>query len=128
MTRPKNAYFPLPLQELSSKCKTLGSPARLEILDLIADQGLYFNELVAQLPLVKGTVSSHLRKLEDSNLVHMTEHGLYNQYGLNIQALDEIIAELDRYRRYLKRECDLITAETLPDSMLQAVKVERLPG
>lgn len=128
MTRPKNAYFRLPLQQLSAKCKTLGSPARLEILDRIADRGLYVNELVAQLPLVQGTVSSHLQKLENADLVHVAEHGLYNEYILNIQALDDTIADLDRYRRYLKRECELVTDERRLDLNAPMARMKYLPG
>lgn len=66
----KADLFPAPLADLSAYAKALAHPARLTILQTLAQRGACVcGEVVDVLPLAQATVSQHLRALKDAGLV-----------------------------------------------------------
>lgn len=58
------------IEQLSRFAKALGHPARLAILQCLADNnGCFFGNINECLPISKATVSQHLAELKDSGLI-----------------------------------------------------------
>lgn len=73
-------------------CSALGDPTRILILYLLAEKGMYVNEIAEALGIPQSSASRHLRILRERSLVATRRKGtavLYSlQDGRIIQALD----------------------------------------
>ena len=58
--------------ELARLAKSLGHPARVAILRMLADGECQCGAIVDQLPLAQATVSQHLKVLKDAGLIRGT--------------------------------------------------------
>lgn len=94
-------------EELLNFFKALGDEKRLKIVGLLAQKPLCVEELAAILDLSAATVSHHLRKLVEAELVAASAEGYYNVYSLQAEALR------DMSRRLLSTETFQDTARTL---------------
>lgn len=57
-------------EEMARYAKALGHPARIAILDFLAEQeSCYFGDIHEELPIAKATVSQHLKELKDAGLI-----------------------------------------------------------
>jgi DNA-binding MarR family transcriptional regulator len=74
-------------QTLLQFFKTLADENRLKIVGILADQECSVEELAAILHLKAPTVSHHLAKLKELNLVEMRPEGNTHVYRLNAEAL-----------------------------------------
>lgn len=86
-------------QTLLSFFKVLANESRLKILGIVANRECSVEELAALLNLKEPTVSHHLGKLKELNLVTMRPEGNTHLYQLNSEALQDIskdIFTLDR--------------------------------
>lgn len=77
--------------------KALGSNIRVEIIKILRDNnGMNMNDLAARLNITNGALTSHIKKLEDCDLISITSdsagHG--NQKICSVH-LDKILIELD---------------------------------
>jgi ArsR family transcriptional regulator len=69
--------------------KSLGHPARIRILRLLAEQTECRGaELFSEIPLAQSTISEHLRVLKDAGLVSATPVGTAMTYCLDPAVLD----------------------------------------
>ncbi len=58
------------IEQLSRFAKAMGHPARLAILQCLAEnKGCFFSNINECLPISKATVSQHLSELKDSGLI-----------------------------------------------------------
>jgi DNA-binding transcriptional ArsR family regulator len=58
-------------EKLARFAKALGHPTRIEILCfLVSLDSCYFDDIQNELPIVKATVSQHLKELKDAGLIH----------------------------------------------------------
>ena len=75
---------------LGGLCKALGHPARVTIIQLLAErrEGSSCGEIVRQLPFAQSTVSQHLAILRDAGFI--TSEGIPPRtvYRLDTRALD----------------------------------------
>ncbi len=78
------------LQTLLSFFKTLANESRLKILGLLADQERSVEELSSLLNLKEPTVSHHLARLKELELVDMQADGNTHLYKLNSEALQKM--------------------------------------
>jgi predicted transcriptional regulator len=78
---------PEDFQTLLQFFKTLADENRLKILGILADQECSVEELAAILHLKAPTVSHHLSKLKELDLVEMRPEGNTHVYKLNAEAL-----------------------------------------
>ena len=57
-------------EEMARYAKAMGHPARIAILDFLAEQeSCYFGDIHEELPIAKATVSQHLKELKDAGLI-----------------------------------------------------------
>lgn len=84
----KADLFPDELAHLAAQAKALAHPARLAILQTLAQRGTCVcGEVVDVLPLAQATVSQHLRTLRDAGLVRGEVEGPCTCYCLDADAL-----------------------------------------
>jgi predicted transcriptional regulator len=117
-------------EELLAFFKALSDANRLKIVGLLAQKSYTVEELAAMLDLRSSTVSHHLSYLSQVGLVSARAEGYYNQYQLEIEALQgmaqrllaqetlpEIAAgvDLDAYDRKVLKNY------TLPDGRLKLI-------
>src|SRR5437016_3119575 len=82
------------LQALLDIFKVLADESRLRLIGILAVQERSVEELAAMLKLKPPTVSHHLAKLKEANLVHMRTDGNVHLYALNAEALQTLSREL----------------------------------
>lgn len=85
---------PADFERLLKLLKALAHESRLKIIGLIAEQEYSVGELADLLELKEPTVSHHLAKLQELNLVTMRTLGTTHYYQLNSAALQQINREL----------------------------------
>lgn len=81
-------------QTLLNFFKVLANESRLKILGILAHRECSVEELAALLRLKEPTVSHHLTKLKELNLVDMRPEGNTHLYQLNSEALQNISKEI----------------------------------
>lgn len=83
---------------LATMAKTLGNPARVKILRLLAARkACVTGDLVAELPLAQSTVSEHLRILREAGLIQGEIEGPRTSYCVNragLAALQRAVSSL----------------------------------
>jgi predicted transcriptional regulator len=88
MSQPDDLAFGPRFVALADLAKALGHPARLRILDILAQTpGCLCGEIVDRLPLAQATVSQHLKELKRVGLIQGEISGPRTCYCLNSQAL-----------------------------------------
>lgn len=78
------------LQTLLAFFKALANESRLKLVGLLAQREHSVEEMAALLQLKEPTVSYHLAKLKNLNLVQMRQAGNAHLYKLNQQALQQL--------------------------------------
>ena len=96
----KTDLFPSDLARLAEAAKALGHPARLAILQTLAERGsCVCGEVVDELPLAQATVSQHLKALKSAGLIRGEIDGPRSCYCVDAAALralaDDFSAFLD---------------------------------
>ena len=87
MTQPEE---PIEMRTLLGYLKTLADQTRLRLIGLLATQQRSVDELAALLDLRASTVSWHLAKLKEIDLVEMRAEGNSHLYRLNGKGLGKI--------------------------------------
>jgi DNA-binding transcriptional ArsR family regulator len=75
----------------------LGTETRLAILRLLLQahpQGLVVSEIAEELSIVPSTLSHHLEKLRNEDLVSVRREGTYFWYAANTKALEDLLSFL----------------------------------
>ena len=88
--------------------KALGSPARLEILDLLAQGEKTVEQLARDARLGVKNASAHLRALREARLVDTRREGPYVHYRLADEAVMRLVHELQALARQRLAEVDRI--------------------
>jgi ArsR family transcriptional regulator, arsenate/arsenite/antimonite-responsive transcriptional repressor len=92
----KADLFELELNELADRAKALSHPARIAILELLADADTCIcAEITDSLPLAQATVSQHLKVLREAGLIKARESGQSVFYCLNREALVQTREQLN---------------------------------
>jgi DNA-binding transcriptional ArsR family regulator len=79
----------------------LADPTRLEIVELLAEEGeLPAGKIAERFPMTRAADSRHLRYLEDAGFVVVREDAQRRMYRLNPAPFAEIDAWLSTYRRF----------------------------
>jgi ArsR family transcriptional regulator len=85
--RPENMAPPEPLAQL---LKTLADETRLKILKLILEERKCARDLAEALELAEPTISRHLRRLRDAELVDTSEDGNFIYYTAKLERIAEL--------------------------------------
>jgi len=90
MSNPTNSAFDQRLVILADLAKALGHPARLRILEILANTpGCICGDIVERLPLAQATVSQHLKELRRVGLIQGEIAGPRTCYCLNEETLTQ---------------------------------------
>lgn len=99
----KSDEFSTELQELAKFAKVISHPARLAILQYLAETKTCISgDISEQLPLSRTTVSQHLKELKDLGLIHGEIDGLKINYCLCGSTIDEKLKQFDTFFTQLK--------------------------
>ena len=89
MAYNKSELFSTELQTCSTLFKALGHPARLAILEYLAEtKTCITGDLAYELPLGRTTVNQHLKELKDADLIVVLQNGEIVERGTH----DELVA------------------------------------
>jgi ArsR family transcriptional regulator len=102
LTMAKKELFTKELQEISAFFKALGHPARLAILQYLAESKVCMTgDITDELPLSRTTVNQHLKELRDLNLISGEISGVKVNYCLNMSNLNKMKIILDSFIRQI---------------------------
>lgn len=89
MTNNKSKEFNLDQQELALAAKALSHPAKIAIIQLLADKKeIRTGNISDFLPISRTTVSKHLKDLKEMGIISGNIDGLKIHYCLNMKKLD----------------------------------------
>lgn len=77
--------------------KALSDPVRREILLLLKDQTLSAGEIAKHFKMTQATVSYHLSKLKQADLIFENKYKNFIYYELNTSVLEEVILWLSQF-------------------------------
>lgn len=107
--------------------KSVASPARLEILDLLAQGEKPVERIAEQTRLTIKNASAHLRELRSARLVETRKEGTYVFYRLAHPAVFDLLRALQRLGRARLAEVDQIARSYLDgDDPVERVTIEEL--
>ncbi len=102
MTYAKNDVFTADLQTLAAFTKVLAHPARLAILNYLAEQNQCISgDITDVIPLSRTTVSQHLQELKNAGLIHGTVSGTRVYYCLDPEKINELKTKLHAFMEKL---------------------------
>ena len=98
MTNNKFDEFTAEQQLLASIGKVLSHPARIAIIQLLAEKReVKTGNICDDLPISRKTVSQHLKALKEMGIIKGTIDGLKIHYCLDMVKLDEIKKEYNKF-------------------------------
>lgn len=99
----KSENFEESLQELAKFAKVISHPARLAILQYLAEtKSCISGDISEYLPLSRTTVSQHLKELRDLGLIHGEIDGLKVNYCLCSSTIDRYMQLFDNFFEPIK--------------------------
>jgi ArsR family transcriptional regulator, arsenate/arsenite/antimonite-responsive transcriptional repressor len=102
----------------ADKFSAMGNEARLRIMQLLLSahpDGLVVNEIQDELEIPNSTLSHHLDKLKNEELVLVKREGTFLRYTANTEALREIL-------QFLYAECCTRNKAVRPQEVIQICK------
>ncbi len=102
MTFSKKEAFSDEFQEIAAFTKVLSHPARLAVLDFLAQQNQCISgDITHEIPLSRTTVSQHLQELKNAGLLKGTVSGTRVYYCLETEKLKEMKDKLHAFMEKL---------------------------
>lgn len=87
-------------RKVARYAKAMGHPIRMYVLELLSDQSCcYSGDLTEILPVVKSTLSGHLKELKNAGLIQGEIEGPKIKYCINKENWEEA---QQLFRKYLK--------------------------
>ena len=99
----------------------MGSEARLRIIRLLLSahpEGLVVGEIQAELGIPSSTLSHHLEKLKNEDLVTVRRESTFLRYAANAEALRELLT-------FLYAECCTRNQAVKPEMVVRIPQVKR---
>jgi ArsR family transcriptional regulator, arsenate/arsenite/antimonite-responsive transcriptional repressor len=96
----------------------MGTEPRLRIMQLLLSahpDGLVVGEIQSELGIPNSTLSHHLEKLKNENLVKVRRESTFLWYTANIEALEELLG-------FLYAECCTRNKAVKPEAIIQLCK------
>jgi DNA-binding transcriptional ArsR family regulator len=96
----------------------MGTEPRLRIMQVLLSahpEGLVVGEIISELGLSPSTLSHHLEKLKNEDLVTVSREGTYLRYKANTEALQELLT-------FLYAECCTRNNAIKPEEIVQICK------
>jgi DNA-binding transcriptional ArsR family regulator len=99
----KKEHFDTELQELALFAKAISHPARLAILQYLAETKTCISgDITDFIPLSRTTVSQHLKELKELGLIQGEVDGLKVNYCLNPEVIAKYKSLLDTFLKELE--------------------------
>ena len=103
MVQSKTELFDKELAEMAVIFKALAHPARLRILQFLAEtQTCITGDISDELPLGRTTVNQHLKELKDAGLIQGHIEGVKTKYCLEPQKIKKLKALLNGFLEELE--------------------------
>ncbi|MBN2175607.1 MAG: winged helix-turn-helix transcriptional regulator [Bacteroidales bacterium] len=97
MPSAKTELFEEQLQESAVMFKALGHPARLAILNFLAETNSCFTgDISHEIPLGRTTVNQHLNELKKAGLIQGHITGIKTSYCLNQEMLEKLKTSMEK--------------------------------
>lgn len=94
----KQSNFDVALKQRAKLFKALAHPARLAILQYLAEiQTCITGDIADEIPLGRTTVNQHLKELKNAGLIKGTVDGVRTNYCLNAKAIQGLKHELNDF-------------------------------
>ncbi len=96
----------------------MGTEPRLRIMQLLLSanpEGMVVSEIQQEIDIPNSTLSHHLDKLRNEDLVNVTREGTFLRYAANTDALQELL-------QFLYAECCTRNKAVKPQSIVQICK------
>ena len=94
----KRTEFSLVDQEISSFARAISHPARLAILQYLAEQNSCIcGDIVDALPLAQSTVSQHLKELQNVGLIKGIIEGPKTCYCIDLETYKDLSGKLKKH-------------------------------
>ena len=91
MVQAKSELFERSLTESANLFKALSHPARLQILQFLAEsQSCITGDISDELPLSRTTVNQHIKELKEAGLIQGEIEGVKTKYCLNTEKIKEL--------------------------------------
>jgi len=98
MVQSKTELFEKELSEMADLFKALSHPARLRILQFLAEtKTCITGDISDELPLGRTTVNQHLKELKDSGLIKGETEGVKVNYCLNEITIRKVESQLSDF-------------------------------
>lgn len=111
----KAQVFSPELQELAKFAKAISHPARLAILQYLAETKTCISgDISDHLPLSRSTVSQHLNELKEMGLIHGEIDGLKVNYCLCGSSIEKYLNIFDAFFKPIKTAEIICNTNTLP--------------
>ena len=125
----KSEKFDNSLQELAKFAKAISHPARLAILEYLAETKTCISGNISDnIPLSRTTVSQHLKELKDLGLIHGTIDGLKINYCLCGSVIETYTSMFDAFFKPIKSdntECNIKTKDEKITSIEQIITIDK---
>ncbi len=87
-------------KKIARYAKAMGHPIRMYVLELLSNQSCcYSGDLSAELPIVKSTLSQHLKELKDAGLIQGEIETPKVKYCINKENWNEAQALFKKFLR-----------------------------
>jgi ArsR family transcriptional regulator, arsenate/arsenite/antimonite-responsive transcriptional repressor len=109
---------PAQILKFADMFSAMGTEARLRIMQLLLQahpEGLVVGQIQQELDIPNSTLSHHLDKLRNEDLVRVTRESTFLRYTANTEALEEIL-------RFLYAECCTRNQAVRPRNIVQITK------
>lgn len=97
MAAPKKVQDPGQIIRLADRLSAMGTEPRLRIMQLLLSahpEGLVVGDIGTELEIPSSTLSHHLEKLKNEQLVTVRREGTFLWYSANSEALEELLGFL----------------------------------
>lgn len=100
----KTELFDETLQQSAIYFKALSHPARLAIINFLAETGSCMTgDITEELPLSRTTIGQHLQELKDCKLIQGSVDGVKVNYCINAEGLEKVISTLRQFMGTLEK-------------------------
>ncbi|MEX2428894.1 MAG: metalloregulator ArsR/SmtB family transcription factor [Bacteroidales bacterium] len=125
----KSEKFDISLQELAKFSKAISHPARLAILEYLAETKTCISGNISDnIPLSRTTVSQHLKELKDLGLIHGTIDGLKINYCLCGSVIEKYTSMFDAFFKPIRldnTECNSKPKDEKITSIKQLITIDK---
>ncbi|MDP2889865.1 MAG: metalloregulator ArsR/SmtB family transcription factor [Bacteroidota bacterium] len=91
MVVPKTAFFDEELQKKANLFKALSHPARLQILQFLAQtRTCLTGDISEHFPLTRATVNQHMKELKEAGLIYGRKEAAKIVYCLDVERIKEM--------------------------------------